>query len=120
MSPGGQIFAQGPGTGTFIPGKAAALGLHSRERYINHSNSLSSLQRAGFDQVGNASLKNDQLVFTPYRPAGRHDFNPTSMINIQRVQEMDRVNPNTVASSLNHYGQPKGGGTGDGRFPDNM
>ena len=72
--------------------------------------------------MGNASLKNDQLVFTPYRPAGRHDFNPTSMVNIQRVQDMERVNPNSVASSLNHYGQLKGRSVvgNDGSFPDNM
>jgi hypothetical protein len=47
---GGKIFAQGPGTGTFVPGKAAALGLHNGQpTYIRNSASLSSLQRAGFD-----------------------------------------------------------------------
>lgn len=80
------MFASGPGTGTFVPGKIAALEKRKNSRALGNS---SSLKNAGLRAMGNGptygSLADEQIgnpVRSPYRVAGRHDHNPNASINV--------------------------------------
>ena len=100
------LFAQGPGTGTFMPGKAAAIKRHASqlEGRLNHSSSLqkagmramdsqgisSNVSRVNPGQYGQLALEQEQQYeydLNPYRSVGRHDSNPNSMKNLKYLQE---------------------------------